>query len=139
MPQPDHPWTRTTGFGARNGHPTRSQRITEAPRSGAGTNLSLATSDKPWRRLRPGAADLDYRVPALREYLREIGPGLRWRGRLARLQDAQMVDDETRVGMAIDERRARVAPEQDVDRANRGARRRYRRARTSGPWPNLDR
>src|SRR5713226_8398522 len=77
---------------------------------------------------RGGAADLDYRVRALGEfqYLREIGPGLRRRGRHARLHDAQMVDDESRVGMAIDERSARVqvAPAQDVDRkvvANRRA------------------
>ena len=35
----------------------------------------------------------------------------------ARLHDAQMVDDESRVGVAIDQRRAlvQVAPEQDVD------------------------
>jgi hypothetical protein len=69
---------------------------------------------------RAGAADLDHRVRALREFqhLREVGPGLRRRGRHARLQDAQMVDDESRVGMAIDERGAhvQVVPEQDVDR-----------------------
>jgi hypothetical protein len=32
----------------------------------------------------------------------------RRRGRHARLHDAQMVDDESRVGMAIDQRSARV-------------------------------
>src|SRR6266516_3979609 len=49
---------------------------------------------------------------------REVGPGLRRCGRHARLHDAQMVDDESRVGMAIDQRSARVqvAPAQDVDR-----------------------
>ena len=39
---------------------------------------------------RAGAADLDHRVLALGEvqHLREVGPGLRRRGRHARLQDA---------------------------------------------------
>ena len=71
-------------------------------------------------RQRAGAAHLDHRVLALGElqHLRQVGPGLRRRGRRARLQDAEVVDDEARVGMAVDQRRARVqvAPEQDVDR-----------------------
>jgi hypothetical protein len=36
----------------------------------------------------------------------EIGPGLRRRH--ARLLDAHMVDDEPRVGVAVDQRRARI-------------------------------
>ena len=57
-----------------------------------------------WDNLDAGAADLDHRVLALGEFqhLRQVGPRLRRRGRHARLQDAQMVDDESRVGMAID-------------------------------------
>jgi len=52
------------------------------------------------------------------QHLRKVGPGLRRRGRDARLHDAQMVDDESRVGMAIDERSAdfQIVPAQDVDR-----------------------
>src|SRR6202040_1315899 len=63
---------------------------------------------------------LDYRVLALGkvQHLRQVGPRLRrgwWR---AGLQDSQMVDDEPRIGVAVDQRRARVhvAPAQYVDR-----------------------
>src|SRR5437879_3407991 len=77
---------------------------------------------------RAGTADLDHRVPALGEvqHLRQIGPWLRRGGRRSGLHDGQMVDDESRVGVAVDERRARVdvAPAQHVDREvvpNRGA------------------
>src|SRR5262249_36571836 len=67
-----------------------------------------------------GAAHLDYCVFALRkvQYLRQVSPRLR-RGRWrAGLQDSQMVDDEARVGVAVDQRHARihVTPAQDVDR-----------------------
>src|SRR3984893_3859053 len=69
---------------------------------------------------RAGTADLDHRVPALGEveHLGQIGPGLGWGGRRSGLHDGQMVDDESRVGVAVDERRARVhvAPAQHVDR-----------------------
>jgi hypothetical protein len=69
---------------------------------------------------RAGASDLDHRILALGEFhdFRKIGPGLRRRWRCARLLDAHMVHDEPRVGVAVDQRRARldVAPEQDVDR-----------------------
>src|ERR1700722_5052408 len=70
-------------------------------------------------RQRAGAADLDHHVRPLGEveHLREIRPGLRRRRRHARLQDAEMVEDEARVGMAVDQRGAGVdvAPAQDVD------------------------
>ena len=50
--------------------------------------------------------------------LGQVGPGLRRGGRRARLQDAQMVDDEARVRVAIDQRGAvvQVAPAQNIDR-----------------------
>ena len=67
-----------------------------------------------------GAAHFDQRIRSLceRQDLRQVGPGLRRRRRRARLQDRHVVDDEARVGMAIDERCARleVAPEKHVDR-----------------------
>jgi hypothetical protein len=52
------------------------------------------------------------------QHLREVGPGLRRHRWHARLQDAEMVNDEPRVGMAIDQRRTgvQIAPKQDVDR-----------------------
>ena len=69
---------------------------------------------------RAGAADLDHRVRALGEFqhLREIGPGLRRRRRLAWLHNGQMVDNKACIGMAVDQRSAcvQIAPEQDVDR-----------------------
>src|SRR5207237_5759191 len=69
---------------------------------------------------RAGTADLDHRVPAPGEvqHLRQIGPGLRRGGRRSGLHDAQMVDDESRVGVTVDQRRSRVqvAPAQYVDR-----------------------
>ena len=71
-------------------------------------------------RQRAGAADLDHdvRAPGEFEHLRQVGPRLRRRRRHARLQDAEMVDDEPCVGMAIDQRGARleIAPAQQVDR-----------------------
>ena len=80
-------------------------------------------------RQRAGAADLDHGVLALGEFqhLRQVGPGLRRRRRHARLQDAEMVDDEARIGMAIDQRGAciEIAPAEEVDRkivAHGGAR-----------------
>src|SRR6516165_8865931 len=65
------------------------------------------------RRQRAGAGDLDDRILALGEFhdFRKIGPGLRRRRRYARLLDAHMVDDEPRVGVAVDQGGAR-----DVDR-----------------------
>src|SRR6516162_7285970 len=70
-------------------------------------------------RQRAGAAHLDHRVLALGkvQHLRQLGPGLRrsrWR---AGLQDRQMVDDEARIRVTVDQRRARidVAPAQYVD------------------------
>src|ERR1700730_2485024 len=69
---------------------------------------------------RAGAGDLDHCVFALGafQHLGEVGPGLRRRGWHARLQDSEMIDDEAHVGVAVDQRGARVdiAPEQDVDR-----------------------
>src|SRR5207344_324655 len=69
---------------------------------------------------RAGAADLDHRVRTSRklEDLWKVGPGLRRRGWDARLQDTQMIDDESRVGVTVDEGGARlqVVPAQDVDR-----------------------
>ena len=69
-------------------------------------------------RQRAGAGDLDHRVLALGEFhhFRKIGPGLRRHRRYAWLLDAHMVDDEPRVGVAVDQRRARVdvAPEQRI-------------------------
>src|SRR5216684_133737 len=69
---------------------------------------------------RTGAADLDHRVRALGEFqhLWQVGPGLRRRGRYARLHYSQMIDDESRVGMAVDERSPirQVAPAKHVDR-----------------------
>src|SRR6516165_7572652 len=69
---------------------------------------------------RAGAAHLDHRVLALGQvqHLRQVGPRLprgRWR---ARLQDSQMVDEEARVGVAVDQCYAciDVAPAQYVDR-----------------------
>ena len=41
-------------------------------------------------------------------HFRKIGPGLRRRRRYARLLDTHMVDYEPRVGVAVDQRRARV-------------------------------
>jgi hypothetical protein len=43
--------------------------------------------------------------------------GLRWRGWHARLLDSEMIDDEAHVGVAVDQRGARVdiAREQDID------------------------
>src|SRR6516164_6609354 len=71
-------------------------------------------------RQRAGAGDLDHRILTLGEFHHfwKIGPGLWRRRRYARLLDAHMVDDEPRVGAAVDQRRARVhvAPEWDVDR-----------------------
>src|SRR6516225_2173119 len=71
-------------------------------------------------RQRAGAAHLDHRVLALGkvQHLRQVRPRLlrgRWR---ARLQDSQMVDDEARVGVAIDQRYAciDVAPAQYINR-----------------------
>jgi hypothetical protein len=62
----------------------------------------------------------DHRVPAPGEvqHLEQIGPGLRRGGRRSGLHDGQMVDDESRVGVAVDQRRTRVqvAPAQHVDR-----------------------
>src|SRR5215469_18719837 len=67
-----------------------------------------------------GAAYLDDRILALGkvQHLRQVGPWLR-RGRWrAGLEDTQMIDDEARVEMAIDQCRARiqVTPAQYVDR-----------------------
>src|SRR4030095_10793652 len=60
---------------------------------------------------RAGTADLDHSVPAPGkvQHLRQIGPGLRRGGRRSGLHDAQMVDDESRVGVAGDQRPARGA------------------------------
>src|SRR5262245_30033498 len=69
---------------------------------------------------RAGAAHLDHRVLSFGQvqHLRQVGPRLQrgWWG--AGLQDSQMVDDETCIGVAVDQRRARihVAPAQYVDR-----------------------
>jgi hypothetical protein len=54
---------------------------------------------------RAGAANLDHRIWAIGEsqHLGEVGPGVGRRRRHARLHDPRMVDDEARVGMAIDE------------------------------------
>ena len=86
--------------------------------------------------------DLDHGVWALGEFqhLREVGPGLGWRGRQARLQDAQMVEDKLYIGMAIDERSAHVqiVPAQDVDKkvvANGRARSGRGRGRSARAWP----
>src|SRR5450759_3098573 len=59
---------------------------------------------------RAGAADLDHRVRALGEvqHLRQLGPGLRRGGRRAGLHKAQMVDDEPRVEVAVDQHWNRV-------------------------------
>src|SRR5450759_3822736 len=69
---------------------------------------------------RAGAADLDHRVRALGEvqHLRQVGPGLRRGGRRAGLHEPQMVDDKSGLGVAVDQRNARVqvAPAQHVDR-----------------------
>src|SRR6202035_536982 len=71
-------------------------------------------------RKRAGGGDLDHRIlaPGEMHHFPKVGPGLRRRRRYARLLDAHMVDDEPHVGVAVDQRRARVdvAPEQDVDR-----------------------
>src|SRR6201999_3646579 len=59
---------------------------------------------------RAGATDLDYGVLAFGEihHLRQVGPGLR-RGRWhARLLEGHMVDDKTRVGVTVDQRRTRI-------------------------------
>ena len=70
-------------------------------------------------RQRAGAADLDHGVGAPGEFqhLGEVGPGLRRRRRCVRLQDAQVIDDESRVRIAVDQRDARVqiVPAQDVE------------------------
>src|SRR5262249_56205803 len=66
-----------------------------------------------WIRLlgqRAGAAYLDDHVLALGEvqHLRQVGPRLR-RGRWrAGLHDTEMIDDEARIGVAIDQYRARI-------------------------------
>src|SRR5262252_8221909 len=77
---------------------------------------------------RAGAADLDHSVRTLGEFqhLWQFGPRLRRGGRDAGLHDAEVVDDESCVGVAIDQGGARlqVAPAQDIDRkvvANGGA------------------
>src|SRR5262249_16803859 len=74
------------------------------------------------------AGGLDQSVRTLGEFqhLWQFGPRLRRGGRDAGLHDAEVVDDESRVGVAIDQGGARlqVAPAQDIDRkvvANGGA------------------
>src|SRR5262249_14108715 len=61
-------------------------------------------------RQRAGATDLDDRVLALGklDHLGQVTPRLGRRGRYTRLQKADVVDDEARIGVAIDQRRAAV-------------------------------
>src|SRR6516162_3406049 len=69
---------------------------------------------------RAGATDLDYCVLAFGEihHLRQVGPGLRRCRWHARLLEGHMVDDKTRVGVTVDQRRTRIqVPGKDqVDR-----------------------
>src|SRR5262249_8473667 len=69
---------------------------------------------------RAGATHLDHRVLTFGkiQHLGQIRPGLRRGRRGARLQDSEMIDDEARIGVAIDYGgpRVQVAPAQNVDR-----------------------